>query len=142
MYTYLRDLVNADLVECIEKESMKLQLLFRIHKESNIEQYEQVINKFGGTTLTQDNDRFPLIQVEFESYIGYSILNETFTVWDDYEQFEGKIFRIFSKSRYLDFIRSGTIATEEYPGPYKHYGIAALNHIVDIVSISEPVIKV
>lgn len=142
MYTYLRDLVNADLVECIEKDNMRLQFLFRIHKESNIIQYEQLINEFGETILTQDNDRFPLIQVEFESYIGYSILNESYTIWDDYEQFEGKIFRIFSKSRYLDFITLGTIATEEYPGPYKHYGIAALNHIVNIVSTSEPIIKV
>lgn len=142
MYSYLKDLVNVDLVECIEKGNMKLQLLFRIHKESNIGEYEQVINKFGGATLIQDDSRFPIIQIEFDSFIGYSILNESFTVWDDYEQFEGNIFRVFTKSRYLDYISVGTIATEEYPGPFKHYGIAALNHIVDVVSISDPVVKV
>jgi hypothetical protein len=26
-------------------------------------------------------------------------------------------------------------------GPFIHYGIACLNHIIDIVSVSEPVIK-
>ncbi|GAK40923.1 hypothetical protein TCA2_3414 [Paenibacillus sp. TCA20] len=51
MYSYLKDLVNVDLVECIEKENMKLQLLFMIHKESNIGEYEQVINKFGGVNF-------------------------------------------------------------------------------------------
>jgi hypothetical protein len=59
---------------------------------------------------------------------------------DKYEIFEGKAFRIHSKSRYLDFINIGTIASEEYPGPFKHYEIACLNHIIDIVSAYEPTI--
>ncbi|MNI32283.1 hypothetical protein D3C73_861910 [compost metagenome] len=142
MYPCLGELINVDLVDCIEKEGMKLELHFRIHKESNAEPYKQLVDKFGMTTIKQDNDQFPLIQLEFESYIGYSVLNESYTVRDDYEQFEGNIFRTFSKSRYLDFIKAGTIATIEYPGPFKHYGIAALNHIVDIVSTVEPKIKI
>lgn len=83
----------------------------------------------------------PLIQMDFERYIGYSVLNESYTVWDDYETFEGKIFRIYSKSRYLDFLKVSTIATNDFPGPFTHYGIACLNHTIDIVSVSEPVIK-
>lgn len=142
MYVYLGELINVDLVDCIEKDGMKLVLQFRIHKESNEEPYRKLIEKIGKTRIKQDNARFPLIQLEFESYIRYSILNESFTVWDDYEEFEGEIFRIFSKSRYLDFIAAGTIATEDYPGPFKHYGIAGLNHIVDIVSTVEPKITI
>jgi hypothetical protein len=83
----------------------------------------------------------PLIQVDFETYIGYSVLNESFTNLDDYEEFEGKAFRIYSKSRYLDYINVSTFASNDYPGPYKHYGIACLNHIIDIISTEEPIIK-
>lgn len=83
----------------------------------------------------------PIIQLDFNWYIGYSVLNESYTVWDDYQKFEGKSFRIYNKSRYLDFIKAGTIASVDYPGPFKHYGIACLNHIIDIVSVDEPMIK-
>ncbi|MDQ0899909.1 hypothetical protein [Paenibacillus sp. V4I7] len=85
--------------------------------------------------------KLPLIKLEFEWYIGYSIINESFTVLDDYEEYEGRVFRIYNKSRYLDFIQMGSIATEDYPGPFKHYGIICLNHIVDIVSASEPIVS-
>ncbi len=83
----------------------------------------------------------PLIQLDFEWYIGYSILNESYTVSDEYEEFEGESFRVYSKSRYLNFIKLGSIASEEYPGPFHHYEIACLNHIIDIVSTEEPIIK-
>ncbi|WP_425464337.1 hypothetical protein [Paenibacillus anaericanus] len=87
------------------------------------------------------DETVPLIQMDFEGYIGYSIRNESYTSWDDYEEFEGKIFRIYSKSRYLDFIKVGTFASEDYPGSFKHYGISCLNHVVDVASVSEPIIK-
>jgi len=32
----------------------------------------------------------PVLQLDFESYIAYSVTNESFTSWDEYEQFEGK----------------------------------------------------
>ncbi len=82
----------------------------------------------------------PVIQIDFNSYVGYSVINESFAVWDDYEEFEGKAIRIYSKSRYLDFIGAWTIASEEYPGPFKHYGVSCLNHIVNIVSTEEPAV--
>ena len=91
--------------------------------------------------ITLDEEA-PIIQVDFKSYIGYSVLNESFTVWDEYEDFKGRIFRIYNRSRYLDFISNGTIASDEHPGPFKHYGIVCVDHIVDIVSTQESVISV
>lgn len=79
--------------------------------------------------------------MDFDWYIGYSVLNEGFTVCDDYEKFQGKSFRIYTKSRYLDFIKVGTIASVDYPGHFKHYRIVCLNHIIDIVSTNELIIK-
>ncbi|WP_229753383.1 hypothetical protein [Paenibacillus segetis] len=87
------------------------------------------------------DESLPLIQIDFETYVGYSNRNESFTSWDEYEEFEGKIFRIYINSRYLDFIKVSTFASEDYPGPFKHYGITCLNHVVDVVSVSEPIIK-
>ena len=86
------------------------------------------------------NDKLPILQIDFESYIAYSITNESFTTWDNYEIFEGKAFRKYSKSRYLDFIKSTTIANVDYPGYLNHYGFVCLNHIVDIITSTQIVI--
>ncbi|MCO7125374.1 hypothetical protein NIE88_06285 [Sporolactobacillus shoreicorticis] len=83
----------------------------------------------------------PILQLYFDTYVSYSVINESFTVIDDYEQFKGKIFRIYSKSRYLDFVKRGTIAEELVPDEqFTHYQIPCLNHIIDIVSYDEPTI--
>ncbi|MFT8341247.1 MULTISPECIES: hypothetical protein [Clostridium] len=85
----------------------------------------------------------PTLQLDFESYIAYSITNESFTSWDDYEVFEGNAFRIYTKSRYLDFIKEHTFAHQVCGDVYPtltHYGIVCLNHIVNIVSTCTPVI--
>ena len=83
----------------------------------------------------------PVIQMDFDSYIAYSVTNESFTSWDDYEEFEGKAFRIYKRSRYLDFIKVHTFACDDYPGHFEHYGIVCLDHIVNVVSVEKPVIN-
>ena len=67
--------------------------------------------------------------------------NESFTTQDDSEIFSGRLFRVYSDSKFLDFVKSGTIATKDYPGPFKHYGIVCLNHDLDVVSVQEPEIQ-
>jgi len=130
------------LIKIEEPEENSLRLTFSIAKTNNVPE----TFKIGGvvhenTYLIISDPTVPFIQINFETYIGYSILNECFISADEYEEFEGKVFRIYSKSRYLDFIRVGTFASEDYPGPFKHYEMACLNHIVDVVSVSEPDIK-
>ncbi|MBO7746986.1 hypothetical protein I8J29_22540 [Paenibacillus sp. MWE-103] len=141
-YKDLKNLIHVDLIDYKEIEGMKLILRFRIHRDSNEQSYTDLINFVGDTSLDQDDAKFPLIEIAFDSYIGFSIRKESYTLWDDYEEFEGKIFRVFEKSRYLDFIRLATFASEEHPGPFKHYGVAGLNHIVDIISSDDPIVRV
>ena len=141
-YTQLQKLFHVDLVDYKEIDGMKLILRFRIHRDSNEESYFELLSITGGSSIDQDNDRFPLIEIEFDSYIGFSIRNESYTLRYEYEVFEGRIFRLFEKSKYLDFIRLATFASEEHPGPFKHYGVAGLNHIVDIVSKDEPIVRI
>lgn len=84
------------------------------------------------------DETLPILRLQFDFYIAYSVLNESFTALDKYEDYEGRGFSLYSKSRYLDFIEMGTTADEEHPGPYKHYGINALNHTIDVVSTEPP----
>lgn len=77
-------------------------------------------------------------ELMFDVYIGYSVLDESYALPSDEEAFEGNIFRIYEQSRYLEYISRASFACNEHPGPFKHYGIVCLNHIVDIVSFEEP----
>lgn len=87
------------------------------------------------------DEELPIVQFDFDSYVSYSILNESLTVLDDYEIFEGNSFRIFKKSRYLDFINKGTIVNDVFSGEqFVHYQIACLDHIIDVISFDEPIV--
>ena len=139
-YQDLMNLSNIYLVGLTEPEENSLRLFFSRSK-SVPEPFTIGDKGFEDASSIVIDEDLPVLQIDFETYIGYSVLNESFTSWDDYEEFEGKIFRIYSQSRYLDFIKVGTFADEEFPGPFKHYGMACLNHIVDVVSHSEPIVR-
>ena len=50
-------------------------------------------------------------------YVGYTVLNESYASVDEEELGEGVRFRIYSKSRFIDFMSRATFASDEYPGP-------------------------
>lgn len=78
------------------------------------------------------------IKLIFHSYVAYNVRRETYTVWSDYDVFKGQIVREYSKSRYMEYIKSDTIASDEWPGKLKHFGISCCWEIVDIISVDEP----
>jgi len=81
-------------------------------------------------------------EIFFYRYIGFNILDESLVLpEDEYEIFYGNHFLIYQKSHYLDYISKSTFASDEHPGPFTHFGINCLNHIVHIVSTEIPEIK-
>jgi hypothetical protein len=50
--------------------------------------------------------------------------------------------RLYAKSHYLEFVSAATVATQDYPGPFKHWGIFTLNHVIDVVSTDEPTVRI
>jgi hypothetical protein len=83
-----------------------------------------------------------IFELYWPSYIAYSIRNESFCTRDAYEKFDGKLFVTYTRSRYLDFVTRATFADASHPGPFAHYGIFCLNHIIDVVSIDPPTVTV
>lgn len=129
-YTDLKELQNVLFIGLIEPEVNQLRLSFCKSKVSDIAE-----------PFMDGEKSSPIIQVDFYSYIAYSIRNEFFTSGDEYEGFDGKTFRIYKKSRYLDFISNGIFTSKDFPKPYKHYGICCIDHVVDIISTSKPVVR-
>jgi hypothetical protein len=74
-------------------------------------------------------------------YIGYCVENESFALPEPSPSVgEGRLLRTYSKSVYLDFIAKASFASAEYPGPFKHWAVLCLDHIVNVVSTEEPTI--
>ena len=83
-----------------------------------------------------------VFEIEWDSYIAYSVRNESYSQNASGDQFEGKHFRVYSASRYLEFVAAATIASKIAPGPFRHWALVCLNHVVDVVSVDEPIINV
>ena len=79
-------------------------------------------------------------EILFQDYVAYCVRNESFVSVDESETWTGRLFQTYSRSHFLDYVRVATFATDDYPGALSHYGIKCLNHIVDIVSVSKPII--
>ena len=81
-------------------------------------------------------------KIIFENYIAYSVRNESYTVPDDEEEFTGSLYRVYAKSRFLDYVAASTVGVEHVAGAYKHYGIVCLNHVIDVAGSREPSIEI
>ena len=89
-------------------------------------------------------DHNNLYEIVFENYVFHMTRNESYTCWDDYEIRQGDYFILFEQSRllnYLPHIVEMGIVSAYHPDRCKHYGIYCQNHIIDIVSVTEPKIK-
>lgn len=136
------NLENIYLHSIEEPEENHLSLIFERTKiNTNTETLQIGKTIIEGLHSIDVDYKLPFIQLDFQWYIGYAITNESYTSFDEYERFDGRIFRIYSKSRYLDYINLSTIVTNEYPGTFKHYGVICLNHIVNVVSVEEPLVR-
>jgi hypothetical protein len=132
------------LTEVGEPEDNVLRLVIveaRIGRDSDSRQIDELVGPASTTSPIVVDDTTAAYEVIFEQYIAYAVLNETFTIWDDAERFEGNLFRIYSESKFLAYVGAGTIASADDPGPFKHYGVVCLNHIVEVASTVTPSIR-
>lgn len=101
---------------------------------------------FNGVTI---RDTRPIVENEdirieiiFPSFIAYNVRWESYTTWSNYDLFEGKKIREYSRSRYLEYVRSDTIASDKWPGKLRHFGFCCEWHVIDVISTDQPEIRV
>ncbi len=99
----------------------------------------------GGVTIpnctrVETTDRSRVFELVWAHYVGYAVLNESYASVDDDEQYEGSRFRVYAKSRFLDYMSHATFACDEHPGPTRHYCIAGEDHVVEVLSVDPPTV--
>lgn len=75
--------------------------------------------------------------LNWKNYVSYAVTEEMHGSCGNYEdeKYSGRLLRVYTKSHFLDFVAKDTGAHFD---SYQHYKIACQNHIIDIVSASNP----
>jgi hypothetical protein len=127
------------LREIVEPAQNTLRLLV----EEAMMTPEEVTVKFGGTEianchLVKSTANSRLFEIIWDNYVAYSVANESYSTFNESEDFSGRLVRLYAKSHFLEYISRATLANKEYPGPLQHVQLVCECHIVDVVSTRFP----
>jgi hypothetical protein len=106
----------------------------------------EVTVRVGGTEITggrpiESTVNSRLFKVVWDSYVAYSVRNESYVTRAESEEFSGRLIRVYSKSNFLDYVSHSTFACREHPGPLQHTGLVCECHVIDVVSTMPPEIS-
>jgi hypothetical protein len=117
---------------------------------------EAVGNRTGADPVQADTpglagilkDSFPIESVEgckrfellWRTYVAYLVTEECVGSCGESagETYSGKLFRLYTKSHFLDHLARDTGA---HPQPIQHYKLTCLNHLIDVASYGPPEIR-
>jgi hypothetical protein len=81
------------------------------------------------------------IELFWEEYIAYSVRNESYAIPEEGQPPLDRMLSERSGTAFLAFIAKSTLATNKFPGPFKHWELVCLNHVIDVVSTAAPKIR-
>ena len=130
--------IDLFLIEIGEPRDLVLRLVIvEAGTEGQMGTTERVT---GYGSIVPKPDKQP-IELVWEGYIAYSVRNECFAIPDRYQMPGGDRFAVRQKSAFLEFISAATLASDDYPGPFQHWELVCLNHVIDVVAPFPPTIR-
>ena len=81
------------------------------------------------------------IDLIWESYIAYAVRNESSAAPEEAQTPLEDMLSERIGTAFLTFVEKSTWATTEFPGPYKHWELVCLNHVIDVASTEAPIIR-
>jgi|HubBroStandDraft_1064217.scaffolds.fasta_scaffold95532_2 hypothetical protein len=137
----------AELDECASLHLRSItepaQNSLRLLIEEAFVMSEEVTVKFAGAEIANCHIVKPtadsrLFEIIWDSYVAYSVANESYSTRNEQEEFSGRFARLYGKSHFLDYISRASLACKEYPGPLQHVQLVCECHIIDVVSTRFP----
>ena len=79
-------------------------------------------------------------ELVWQSYVAYLVTEECAGSCGEFggEVYTGKLFRLYTKSNFLDHLARDTGA---HTKPIQHYKLTCLNHLIDVASYAPPEIR-
>ena len=80
-------------------------------------------------------------KLSLKDYVGYSVINETTAAGDPAKNYIGRLLRLYTESHFLDYLKSQSDLFSVFTGTYLHLEICCLNHVINVVSKTIPLIE-
>ena len=101
----------------------------------------------GGITgsLITSTDSSALVCIAWDQYVSYNVTDETFAPVDrndDEYLDEGRWMRSYNSSEFLRYVEKVTFPSAVGEEKLKHFRVRTLNHVIDVASKDEPVLRV
>lgn len=108
-------------------------------EQASASDFDEDIESLGISVQSHETTLEPpgCYRIVFTDYVAYCVRNESLARNDTEEAFSGAIARVFTRSRFLDYL-SATMFVSDAPGT--HYGLLCLDHVVDVVTPTAPTI--
>lgn len=115
--------------------------LFEHFNKKNIEFFKHLQQNF---PTIDDKEKYLNFKLLFEDVIYFEVINESYEDLEKYESdFSGTVFRFYKTSGYLELLKKRKIAAYmEFEYPYLHFSVYGNNHLIEVVCLTEPNIKI
>jgi len=114
----------------------KIESCYCVHFVSLEEQGEDLLR-----LVVEANEGPDIFEFVWSKHFVYAVRSEHFCQMDQTEKWSGDIYRIFTESKFLDFISSATWANQDCPGPFRHYQVQSLYRIIDVAALQPPTVR-
>jgi hypothetical protein len=108
-----------------------------VRSDAALPELQEILKRASPIESTENCRSFELT---WKNYVAYLVTEEcvgSCGKYDD-ELFSGKLFRVYTKSHFLEHLARDTGAHTE---PILHYKLTCLNHLVDVAAYKPPELK-
>jgi hypothetical protein len=108
-----------------------------VHPHPELPELEEIIR---GSSPIESTDACRTFELTWVSYVAYLVTEECVGSCgrDDDEIYTGKLFRVYSKSHFLEHLLRDTGGHTE---SVLHYKLICLNHLVDVAAYAPPEVR-
>lgn len=108
-----------------------------VHPHPELPDFEGILKAASPIESTENCRSFELI---WNHYVAYLVTEECVGSCGSYDDeiFSGKLFRVYTKSHFLEHLARDTGG---HTGKVLHYKVTCLNHLVDIAAYDHPEVK-
>lgn len=122
-----------------EPEDNSLRLIVEEGEEGVEKPMDPMMREILGLPMTDEELQTSIYEIIFNSYVGYAVLDRRYVKAT--ESTQDKLFNIYQRSHYLDYIDNHSHGGETHKDKLVHYSFHCLSHIIDVVASEAPIIK-
>ena len=86
-------------------------------------------------------DQSRRVQIKFSNVLAYQVTDESYWASENQDVITKNILCMHNNSEYLQYVMENSIIKECVDNPVKHYSLTLADDIIDVVTVSEPSLK-